>query len=194
MSNSKTTEQYYERLKFWNSTSKYKNEVEFLKLLLALEANDQVLDFGCGTGYCLEMLKETSPARFWGYDVNLFFNDAIPGWFLKDYRQKKYSKIFMMHSIAHIPDIVSTLENVVNCLEDGGKLVVITPNKDFDDYYRQNVNTGHKRDMTVVGHYTQSSLADIATQVGLNVRNLGQFGDMVNKYNERIFLVAQKKS
>lgn len=185
--------EYKNRLNHWNANEKYLSEVRFLYSLLNLKKTDVVLDFGCGTGFCLEYLNEFSGAKVYGYDVNILFEEEDnKGWFVPDYSKHSYSKIYMMHSIAHIPNITKVLTKLHGLLDENGELVIITPNRDYDDYFKRFSDSNYTPDSTVIRHFNMSELLGILRDSGFTINVAGQFGTFVSTFNERIFAVAWK--
>ena len=65
---------YAEKLKQFNSTEKYKKELEFLKALILMSAKttDNNLDFGCGTcSVTLEFLGGLKLPVFRGFAIDI---------------------------------------------------------------------------------------------------------------------------
>ena len=62
-------------------------------------------------------------------------------------------------------------------------VTVITPNKDWLD-------PDYNNDPTVIKHYNQVELAELFKECGYEVVLQGQFGELKNGINERIFLQA----
>lgn len=187
--------EYLKRLNKWNNSEKYRGEVYFLELLLNPQRKDIILDYGCGTGYCLSFLKKRSKARYVGYDINYFFTSKKPpSWFINDLkRNRSFNKIYFMHSFAHITDAENVLARLKHNLANDGYLVIITPNKDFDDYYKKLRDENYYEDETVQRHYNIAGLSGILEKNGYRMILSGQFGNFVGTFNERVFAVAMKK-
>lgn len=187
------TYEYKQRLNNWNSQKKYLSEVNFLSSLLSLEESDVVLDYGCGTGFCLEHLNNKSKASFYGYDVNILIdNIEDKKWFLKEIINLKFTKIYLMHSIAHISNIQEVLISFHDRLTENGELVIITPNREFDEYFRGLEHKDYKPDSTVIRHYKLADLSEMISDAGYSIQTLGQFGAFIGSFNERLFVIAKK--
>jgi len=183
---------YLQRLNSWNSSQKYLQEVKFLELLLDPSDDDVILDYGCGTGYCIKLLSKNSKAKYYGFDINKFFGGKkSPDWFLDSLQTEiKFSKIYFMHSIAHIENISEVLQNIKKLLKNNGHIYVITPNKEFDDYFKMIKDPNYQPDPTVVKHYTIEEIVNLIESSGYYVEVVGQFGKKVNNFQERIFTIA----
>lgn len=186
---------YIQRLLKWNESEKYISEVNFLELLLKPEKDENILDYGCGSGFCLELLKQRTKANYFGYDVNIFFEkNNIPNWLkYKIEGDIKFDKVYFMHSFAHIEKINELLQNIKFSLNDKGLLYVITPNKEFDEYFRRIKDKKYSPDLTVVRHYSIEDITTIFETHGYNIEVTGQFGKKVSYFQERIFLIASSK-
>lgn len=182
---------YRNRLKKWNNSEKYQNEVEFLRILLEIKESDSLLDYGCGTGSCLNYLSKFCN-NIDGYDVNLLWDEEFnPQLFINDLDDKKYNKIYFMHSIAHIFNIEEILIGIKNNLKSNGKIYVITPNKEFDEYFKKKNDNSYSPDLTVIKHYKIEQLVELFESSGYTVEYAGQFGKKESYFNERIFLIAK---
>ena len=82
-----------------------------------LNKGDIILDFGCGEGYLKKVLKEH---KVTGYDITPEHSD------LKDYKEIKPTKIFVLDVFEHIPLIVAFKENYGSF-----RLITIIPTENF---------------------------------------------------------------
>ncbi len=172
---------YRNKLKQWNSTEKYKEEIWFLEQLVRPRPKDIILDYGCGLGTATKLINCFSKCR--GYDVTDYMEDA----FLKDTElTEDYNKIFFNHVIAHIPNPKEVLTNLRSRYPKA-QITVITPNA---YWLMLQSNKDYKPDPTVIQHYTQTQLKELFESVGYKVTLIGQFGEEKTGVNERIFLQA----
>ena len=186
-------EAYKAKLLQFNSTEKYRNEVDFMLRLMDPKPGEKILDYGCGLGNLVWDLVDN------GFDA--YGHDII------NYREKddllrfrteysfKFDKVFMMHSIAHIPEIEEKLRVLKEGLNKGGKVFVITPNFEWL-IQRGNQKPDYKPDPTVIQHFHQTDLRNLFLNAGFKVDIYGQFGDCCDSSrsiytNERLFLEAQ---
>lgn len=196
-----TTEQYAEKLRAFNSTEKYKKELEFLSLLLGTYST-RVLDYGAGLGTAVNFLK-TLPEN----TVPWIVIDAIepagyyegsPEDLVLDSDPNFYDCVYFMHSLAHIKDVDKVLKDVRdNLLADDGKVVVITPNASYihemSEMNKEHGGYNYNPDPTVVRHFFWGGLYDLFARSGFKINQLGTFGQEVIKgHCERLFLVASK--
>ena len=181
---------YANRLSEWNSHEKYQQELLFLERLLNLKDNEYVLDYGCGIGSCVEYFRNNYNAKTTGFDVNLFDEIKRKEWFEKDIKGP-YKKVYFMHSLAHIPDADDMLIKLKTHLFEENYIIVITPNKEFDDYYKNLIkDKKYDPDSTVVKHFTSKSLSQLFQNNGYKIITNGQFGKLENGHFERLFLLA----
>lgn len=168
---------YKDKLIKWNSTEKYHKELDFLKQLMPLSRVlwTRTLDYGCGLGYAAYNMCAD------GYDVNDYKHKDIDiDYYLTELPNKEYGYIYMMHSFSHLPNPKDVLR-ILRSKYPGAIITVITPNKDWLD-------EGYNNDPTVVRHYTMNELKTIFEDCGYEVNLIGQFGELKNNINERIFL------
>lgn len=175
---------YKEKLKKWNDTDKYREELDFLYKLISPKYGDVILDFGCGIMTAINNFNARGEAFFYGYDVEEYGEQEDYHLYDKEIN-RKYDCIYYMHSFAHIKAPKFMLEKLRDSLTEDGRIVVLTPNLDWLDY-------GYNNDPTVIRHYTIDILSKIFTDAGYKIKQTGQFGEPKDKVNERIFLIANK--
>jgi 2-polyprenyl-3-methyl-5-hydroxy-6-metoxy-1,4-benzoquinol methylase len=107
------------------------------RVLPYLTPSDTVLDFGCGPGGLLHLLKK-HVARIDGLEINpaaaamarasgcrVFSGlEEIP-------KDSAYDAIVTNHVLEHVRDVCGTLETLRASLKPGGRLVVVLPIDDF---------------------------------------------------------------
>jgi len=178
-------ESYKERLRAFNSTEKYKRELEFLKVLLNIDAHDTLfIDYGCGLGTAMDELCAH------GFDVNDYYEGDSPERFhhvaFPMILSRAYS-VYFMHSLAHIPNPLEVIKKL-RSKHHKVEVTVITPNA---YWLMQQGNKDYVPDPTVVQHYTMTNLRELFEQAGYEVTLQGQFGEEKNGINERLFLQAK---
>ena len=183
----KQREEYKAKLRQFNSTEKYKNELLFLGKLMSPKKGEKILDYGCGLGTAVVYLRNEYSADCFGYDIINYrdFDD------LSIYRNQyffKFSKVFFLHSIAHVPNIQWKLHELKELLLPEAKVYVITPNK----LWIEHINTPeYKPDPTVINHFYPIELEELFKNAGFKIITAGQFGQCTGNVNERLFLEAQ---
>jgi len=181
---------YKEKLIAWNSTPKYKKELDFLYHLLDVKYGQTILDFGCGLMTAINNFSARGEAFFYGYDIEQYAEREDEHLYDKELI-KKYNTIYLNHSIAHIKDAVGALMFLRMNLLDGGKVVIVTPNWEWMD-------KGYNEDTTVIRHYDIETLSTLIVEAGYQIDQVGQFGQVrkdIHQHNrlsnERIFIVCK---
>lgn len=173
---------YAEKLKQFNSTEKYKNELELLKMLLVFNGNvsKNILDYGCGNGDAARFLIGE---KYYvdGYDKT----HHNPNFNYKKDSLNTYDTVYFLHSFAHIENIKEVLIDLV-CK----KIIVITPNK---EWLKLNHSDSYQPDPTVINHYSKNELQELFESLNFAVDVIGSFGNEKNNQRERIFIIANKK-
>jgi len=174
---------YKDKLKAWNSTDKYRKELDFLYGLLDVKENEVILDFGCGIMTAINNFNDRGEAFFYGYDVEEYGEQDYYHLYDKQI-QRKYDTIYFNHSIAHIQDPVKVLKALRTNLSDGGKIVIVTPNLEWLDKW-------YMGDHTIVKHYNVVTLGFLVQEAGYKIELSGQFGETRGVLNERIFIICK---
>ena len=180
-------ENYRQKLLRFNATEKYRKEMKGLFGLIDPQPNEKILDYGSGLGVMIDYLKDRSQADVYGYDKFDYFIEK-PDYIRAEFFFK-FDKIYFQHSIAHIEDIKTQLINIKeNFLKVGGKIIVVTPNKIWLDLID---NPNYIPDDTVFCHYDIGALIDLFVNAGFKIEVAGQFGEIIEVQQERIYLIAK---
>lgn len=185
-------ENYKLKLKNFNSTEKYKREMQMLYRLICPLPNEKIVDIGCGIGTCIRSFSEQLPQAQWlGYDVNKMYIGAL------NKIPYNIDKAYFMHSFSHIKELTKLLVEIHDKLNEKGEIIIVTPNP---EWIWKNHDANYKPDETVVEHYSINQLKEILSSL-FEIVLIGQF-DSDNKriplfgkdtLNERIFIKAIKK-
>lgn len=168
---------YNEKLKGFNSTEKYNNELEFLWSLFGEDFN-KVLDYGCGNCYAMNKFNKRKNA-FNGYDVNMWGEQHS-----NSDKLGQYDIVYFMHSLAHIENIEEVLQNL-----NTDMICIITPNK---KWLNLQSTEGYIPDPTVIKHYSENELRKLIEITGYRLDLIGQLGATTENQQERIFIKAFK--
>lgn len=183
-----TREEYKQKLFEFNSTPKYRSEVDLLLRIMNPSPHEKILDYGCGLGRTVRQLNALSKSEVFGFDIRDFTEEPSPYMF-RDQYHFKFHKIYFMHSIAHIQRIESILASFIDTwLWSAGRVYVITPNRLWLDSVK---NKDYVPDPTVVKHFSASELEQLFVGAGFKIKNVMQFGAIENNQHERLFLEAQ---
>lgn len=177
---------YKEKLRQFNSTAKYISELNVLLSLCDLQKSEKVLDIGCGLGTAMKFISQRTNCEVYGYDVTKELYEGDPFYF-RDELYFPLDCIYFMHSLAHIPYPELKLEKVKKYfLKKGGKLIIITPNRDWLDLQDK---SAYVPDPTVVRHF---NLEELLAMVGneFTITASGEFGQETEGKRERIFIKA----
>lgn len=185
---------YKEKLKQFNSTPKYKTEIDFLLKLIQPKEREKILDYGCGLGNLVHKIRNEFNSECFGYDVNNYRENDDEYLFKSNYFFK-FDKVYFMHSIAHVPEIEQKLLDLKLLLNPDAKIYVITPNKCYLDCL---LNVVYAPDPTVIKHRYMHEWIDVFESAGFEIENIGQIGEFKirksTEVNERLFLTAKWKS
>ena len=176
--------EYKVGLQKFNTTDKYLTEVGFLTHLLSVNEAEDVLDYGCGIGTMINHLQQNTLGCIYGFDVNDFFDGNPPANIRMSY-DRKFDKIYFMHSFAHIPHIAHELENIKKLCYPHTQLFILTPNKIWLDFQDK---TNYKPDQTVVEHFCSRGLKELFENRGFKIIMQGQFGKECNGQHERLWI------
>jgi len=183
---------YLKRLKSFSSSTKYQIELTFLfSLMSPIKRHERILDYGCGTGTTIRFLQKSTNAKIFGYDIEKYIEDDLKPAFLYKV-EGKFNKVIFQHSIAHIANIKEILINLRDNFIEQGEIFVITPNKEFDEYFKKIKDKNYTPDLTVYKHYTSCELIDLFHSCGYKIKISGTFGNVENNIHERCFLIAYK--
>ena len=102
-----------------------------------IRPTDSVLDFGCGNGGMLRLLKRCT-ANAEGIEVNPAAAEMARAAGLKVYagiselpREASYDVVVSNHVLEHVPDVCATLARLRLCIRPGGLFVTKLPIDDF---------------------------------------------------------------
>jgi 2-polyprenyl-3-methyl-5-hydroxy-6-metoxy-1,4-benzoquinol methylase len=102
--------------------------------------NSSILDFGCGSGAVLEMLKNKGYANIQGMDVskacvNLVKSRGIKAGLIRtdmlNLGKDKYDFILLLDVLEHIEKDSELLKNLATSLRDNGKILITVPAHQF---------------------------------------------------------------
>ena len=176
--------EYADKLKGFNSTLKYKAEIELLELIGKFNPEDTILDYGCGIGTAIDHFRAKG-IKVYGYDR---FNYINHDYISDSYPLAMFNKVYFMHSIAHIDDVINKLITLKDGLQNGAEVIVITPNL---NWLNEKGNKGYKPDPTVITHFDNLTLKYIFEKAEYEITLQGQFGENINGYNERLIIKAK---
>tara|TARA_B100001758_G_scaffold225127_1_gene216962 strand:+ start:874 stop:1713 length:840 start_codon:yes stop_codon:yes gene_type:complete len=121
---------FYRLLRSVNFYTKY-------RFLSRTNDNRNVLDFGSGEGYFLNMLKKRG-LNACGVDssVTSLLPNVYKSIFAKQLNSQKFSHITAWHSIEHVHELEKTISRMYDLLDEKGTIIVATPNYlSFDARY-----------------------------------------------------------
>jgi 2-polyprenyl-3-methyl-5-hydroxy-6-metoxy-1,4-benzoquinol methylase len=119
---------------FANGVAQSRPEIE--EYLEPGDRGANVLEIGCSWGYFLKLARDAG-AKPYGVELNTlragYVNDqlGIPCDVTLDAceaRGVRFRKVFLFYVLEYVPDPVAYLQRVVDMLEEGGSLIVVTPN------------------------------------------------------------------
>lgn len=133
------------------------------------EAN--ILEVGCSWGYFLKLVRDAGASPF-GIEVNLlrskYVNNDLKIPCFSDIESCessgiRFHKIFLFYVLEYIPQPVAYLQRLINMLEEGGSLIVITPNLDdaLKDLYRNEGFLNFFYDEHTINYFSSQTIRQI---------------------------------
>jgi len=193
---------YEARVRAWSSTPRWRAEAGAFLDELALPAGAALLDVGTGAGALQALLAERGILGFGA--------DRWDGWSVlptgrvvrADARHLPFAAasldaVVIHHVLAHVAEPARALAEARRVLRPGGRLGIVTPNARFvRALWLPTLVNGHRRDPTVVGHVTLSSLRALVGDAGFRVVRARAWGSTpwtcpLDSFRERLFLVAE---
>lgn len=161
------------------------DDLRRVNMLKDIVCNKSVLDFGCGNGGFLRNLGETvrkgAGVELDNYCRETLISEGITCKKYIDEYSEKFGVITMFHVIEHLSDPISILHNLKNYLsEEGGKLIIETPNA--DDALLSRYNCSKFADFTYwsphVYLYNSNTLASLLDKSGFKLI----FNEQIQRY------------
>ena len=173
----------------------FKRRVALMFESLDLQADDRVLDAGCGRGFFMHYVMELAPCRLTGVDFELehlaialghsrarggrvarAVIDSLP------FPSGSFDKIIFSEVLEHLPDDRAGLNEVVRVLQPGGLVFLTVPNHDYPFWWDpinktlETLFATHVRSGPLAGiwahHqrlYTRREIESLVTAAGLEV-------------------------
>jgi len=113
---------FYRLLRSVNFYTKY-------RFLSRTNVNRNVLDFGSGEGYFLNMLKKRGfNARGVDSSVKSLLPNVYKSIFAEQLNGQKFSHITAWHSIEHVHELEKTISRMYDLLDEKGTIIIAVPN------------------------------------------------------------------
>ena len=113
---------FYRLLRSVNFYTKY-------RFLSRTNDNRNVLDFGSGEGYFLNMLKKRGfNARGVDSSVKSLLPNVYKSIFAEQLNGQKFSHITAWHSIEHVHELEKTISRMYDLLDEKGTIIIAVPN------------------------------------------------------------------
>lgn len=130
-----------------------------------------ILEVGCSWGYFLNLARDAGSSPF-GIEVNSlrarYVNNDLGIPCFSDIEScessgLRFHKIFLFYVLEYIPQPVAYLQRLINMLDDGGSLIVITPNLDdaLKDLYRNEGFIHFFYDEHAINYFSLQSIKQI---------------------------------
>ena len=177
-------QEYKKKLQGFNSTDKYREEMQKFAEMIDAKAEEVILDIGAGLGTMADYIRKTSGATVYAFDVTGEYYDGNKDYFTMNtgfFLEKKLNAVYFMHSFAHIENADRLVKRIAdNFLKPDGRICILTPSF---EWVQANRRPDYVPDPTVIKHYTAEELLEIVDSVG--------FTDIKIKIGERILLRAE---
>ena len=177
-----------------------KERLEYIKdKIFNKKKSFKVLDYGCGSGYFLSVLKDNNiEARGIDEDINVVnfcksIKLDVKKASLKDEKNYEYDLITMFDSIEHLYDPVSDLKIAAKKLKPKSYILAFTPN--IHSLAFELMRTNHNM-LAVFDHicfFNEKSLKFICKKVGLKVKSIEYFGLDIKDYIQYIETIKKIK-
>lgn len=169
---------YDERLDEFSLRLSTIDEVTGIAGEIGITSDDLVLDFGCGNGVSGQLLARKFGCRVAGIDIDLALVQAARArgvkscWYdgveLMPFDSEQFDVVTCFHTIAHVPDPVIAMSEMLRVLKPGGRIAVVTPNRWYTlAMLPKNLVNSYRPDMTVLRYFDRSSLRKLMTFGGL---------------------------
>jgi hypothetical protein len=139
------------------------------------DKNTNILEIGCSVGYFLKLLKDkgTNP---YGIELNVsrarYVNEylGIPCYETLEQCEAqgiRFKKMFLFYVLEYIPDPVSYFNRLLNMMEEGGSIILVSPN--LDDFLKDTwQNPGFNKffyDEFAINYFTPKSIDRFASKL-----------------------------
>lgn len=141
----------------------------------AADKGRNILEIGCSWGYFLKLARDTGASPC-GIEVNSlraqYVNENLKIPCFADIescesRGLRFHKIFLFYVLEYIPEPVAYIQRLINLLDAGGSLIVITPNLDdaIKDLYRNEGFRNFFYDEFSINYFTMESVRQLAKKI-----------------------------
>ncbi len=181
------TESYAARVERWSASPAWHDRIIRAVGVSGLQDGDRVLDYGCGTGRFARIVAEC------GHLVTGVDNDIealerareLNRYPLASFVQSTvqlqfgtFDRIFMLHTLAHVPHPGHCLQDMWRLLTPGGSLTIITPNPIYNWLMvPRNLLTGYRSDPTIKHRFTGGALRRLLWESGFTVLHHSYVGE-----------------
>lgn len=164
-------EHYYAHYPLSQQRSGYINRLAFLNRIrllkrLGIQRNSRLLDYGCGNGQFVSLLRERGFRSVAGYDpfIPAYANSTVLG--------EQYEMVVSYGVIEHVPDPSDYLRQLRSTLAIGGMAVVATPNADELDLAQPDPLMLHQPYHTHI--LSKQAIVPLAEKHGLKLKHFSQ--------------------
>ena len=110
-----------------------KNHINVVNRFLKPQADNRILEIGCGRGYTLKRVQKFAPQAI-GIDVNgeAIRRGVVSGLYEMDAQElefpdESFDKVYSFHTIEHLPDVRKALNEIERVLAPQGKALLVYP-------------------------------------------------------------------
>lgn len=175
---------YLEKLRRFNKSKQYQEELKIIFGRLENWTNARVLDYGCGRGEMAAYARDKGHTVV-AVDKSMYFDFDLHGidyMSIEDFDKKvhkfQFDFIVMMNVIGHIPNPKQVVPTLLKLLSPTGRIILCIPSKSWKVLHSiKNWFTGYKDDPTLYKVWSVKELEVFLDEFGFVRESLEHVGE-----------------